>query len=1773
MASFEEFQPRFEKLVHTTDPDQQIEGGKALLVLIKEATDWPLEIDRNPLVGMVYMMIGVGFGNRETGEPDENIERGIEAYEIALTALTSDDVSELRATIQSNLGKSYQMRTSGGVTTNRERARECFEAALSQFTPQQNPLEYADTQERLGTLYLTRTLGEKESNIERGIAALEAALTIYKHHQGDNRRRRILYNLGYAYFFRPTGDRGDNIAKTIAALTESLSASELTEDGVDRADTYHLLGAAYHDARHGSRPDNLKNAAAAYRAALANLDQDVDPAKYATMQKLLLEAQTETPPSDAEETGSVDDPHDPSPADESVEQEFTPDLVDLLKRLSKEADNTATFISNIFKHPKLLAALSSIQVGPLPQAIAQPLALLRRVQGTENADRSALNEAILGLQNALPTVTVRRHWLGIRRELGAALLMRAELNHSKEDATAAAGLAGEILSALLDLHQLQWTLLQSANDFPSRVKVAVDYADLDAAIAFAESAFKSLSNEELDDIHLLNILGAFRFQRFLVTRMIEDISAAIDHSKAVIRFYNEQGTTDATCFANISLFLIQRFAITHSQEDLDAASSYCEAALRAPPGDDFVRAELFGNHSDARLLRFELLQAENDLEAAIESGRRSIDLLPALHPRRRSRLGNLSNCLAARYQLKGRREDLDDSIRLVEEVAQPGAAASSADPTLMMITSNRLKLRYDTDTRTEDLDRAIDLAESAIRQSSDNSSFHCHLAALFLVRFERENLGIDLEGGLRHADFAIQLNHREDREKLRAQLLLMNFLAHRLSMAPKNELLRDIERGLDCATSTLRLAREMNSPTATIYGQLSQFHRAKFDNFGAPDDLDSSVHYARTAVMEAEDTDLNRTAYQRIFAHALFRRFQLLGANDDLDTAIDHLENSIRRDSTDKSAMSIVHLCHCLQAKFDLTGTRSVLDLAIERAESILRSGDTDSFAQIQAHDIVANLLWRKFSLTGSPDDLDGAIENAERASRLPLNKDEIVRDRGRLSVQVITTLSNLLFARFERFGSRPDLDRTVSLAQHVVDITSSEMPEYPTFLCNLAIRLARRANGADLDTAIGHAERAIQLAPKGAEFASTAHMNLASLYGQRFNLTKDQAHIDTAIALDNAALAITPAGFHRRPAFQWQQTRHLIAKYKLTRASRDLDAAIVSSEEAMFGWQRLAMESEDAAFAGSVVADRGRELITLAVIAGDWQKLVNALEATKAIRLRAELAGSGKTPGHLDSAGRGRYLQVRDELKALRAELRILDGLPAHQRSTTISGNISNLRGRETVLRDERQRLEAGDPIFNGSPLDYAAVLTLAKSIDGALVYLQPLHGEDNALLVQMVHPGSPEAAPRSEDTFHIPNLGLKSMDEILSAQMSDAYQAQKTFTPADGVPLGWLTANWADKRGIEGAHLRWLDTISLVVDRIGRELMTPVARHLNGLDVKRVVLIPGEGLGLIPLHACPINKTATVFGELFETSYAPSATTLCYTPRRASPSRISPTLVGVANPDGTLAFADIEMRRVARLFGENAKIQHGRAARRAWLIAETEKADIVALSTHATFSMGRPEQSFFVLAHADGREFEPWSIRDQRDVLREQCDRLSLNDILRGELRLAPGALVVADACETGQIAPGDTADEFVGFPAAFMASGAGAVIASLWSVSDFSTALLMEQVYKHIILGEPPARALQQAMSWLRRLSRAELRIDLETEMATIIILVSELTATLAKSAEQEPELISRIKTATFMADTLSAAIADLDNGPEHPFDHPFYWAPFAVYGHVFAPPQGT
>ena len=78
---------------------------------------------------------------------------------------------------------------------------------------------------------------------------------------------------------------------------------------------------------------------------------------------------------------------------------------------------------------------------------------------------------------------------------------------------------------------------------------------------------------------------------------------------------------------------------------------------------------------------------------------------------------------------------------------------------------------------------------------------------------------------------------------------------------------------------------------------------------------------------------------------------------------------------------------------------------------------------------------------------------------------------------------------------------------------------------------------------------------------------------------------------------------------------------------------------------------------------------------------------------------------------------------------------------------------------------------------------------------------------------------------------------------------------------------------------------------------------------------------------------------------------------------------------------------------------------------------------------------------------------------------------------LRVDAG-LVVLSACESakGRVSRGEGV---VGLSRAFIASGAGGTVASLWSVSDESTAILMEDFYTRMLGKKKPAgEALNEA-----------------------------------------------------------------------------------------------
>lgn len=74
-------------------------------------------------------------------------------------------------------------------------------------------------------------------------------------------------------------------------------------------------------------------------------------------------------------------------------------------------------------------------------------------------------------------------------------------------------------------------------------------------------------------------------------------------------------------------------------------------------------------------------------------------------------------------------------------------------------------------------------------------------------------------------------------------------------------------------------------------------------------------------------------------------------------------------------------------------------------------------------------------------------------------------------------------------------------------------------------------------------------------------------------------------------------------------------------------------------------------------------------------------------------------------------------------------------------------------------------------------------------------------------------------------------------------------------------------------------------------------------------------------------------------------------------------------------------------------------------------------------------------------------------------------------------------------------EAADEALGLSTAFLAAGAAGVVATLWPVDDYSTALLMSRFYESLIEtgsrpghphGGDPAAALRAAQLWLRALT---------------------------------------------------------------------------------------
>ena len=168
------------------------------------------------------------------------------------------------------------------------------------------------------------------------------------------------------------------------------------------------------------------------------------------------------------------------------------------------------------------------------------------------------------------------------------------------------------------------------------------------------------------------------------------------------------------------------------------------------------------------------------------------------------------------------------------------------------------------------------------------------------------------------------------------------------------------------------------------------------------------------------------------------------------------------------------------------------------------------------------------------------------------------------------------------------------------------------------------------------------------------------------------------------------------------------------------------------------------------------------------------------------------------------------------------------------------------------------------------------------------------------------------------------------------------------------------------------------------------------------------------------------------------------------------APLVLG--DPDGSLSHSREEAKVVAELYGTTAYVGSDALERLVW--ERGRDAGILHLSSHGVYNDRSPLFSRVLLAPDD-----------------EEDGNLEVYEIYNRGLNLAKADLVVLSACQTnvGELSRGD---DIVGLSRALIYAGTPSVIASLWSVSDESTRVLMEKFYTHLREGMSKAEALRAA-----------------------------------------------------------------------------------------------
>ena len=220
---------------------------------------------------------------------------------------------------------------------------------------------------------------------------------------------------------------------------------------------------------------------------------------------------------------------------------------------------------------------------------------------------------------------------------------------------------------------------------------------------------------------------------------------------------------------------------------------------------------------------------------------------------------------------------------------------------------------------------------------------------------------------------------------------------------------------------------------------------------------------------------------------------------------------------------------------------------------------------------------------------------------------------------------------------------------------------------------------------------------------------------------------------------------------------------------------------------------------------------------------------------------------------------------------------------------------------------------------------------------------------------------------------------------------------------------------------------------------LIQPLEKRIAG---RRLIVVPDNVLNYLPFAA--LAEKGKYLMDRFSLVFSPSAAVLKYS--RAKVQQAGRGVLAIGNPDLgdpalDLPYAQKEASDVATLF-PGSTAYFGKLATETKVRKSAKTYDILHFATHGEFSSADPLYS---------------SLRLAKDT--QNDGRLTAAEIF--SLKIS-ASLVTLSACRTG-LGLLTEGGEIIGMNRSFIYAGAPTVLSSLWSVSDESTAFLMQNFYQ--------------------------------------------------------------------------------------------------------------